>query len=143
MDRGGRGVPSRGATGHTGIRNQIGQASRQTRVGMAVPAGRPYSSAVAVSQTSTADLTAVTVPPPSLCRRRFERLRIAMPSFAMPVLVPSLPAAWRSAAAPQTAYTRDATAYDTRTSAFESYRRRLVDLLPLCRGDVVLDVGCA
>ena len=64
-----------------------------------------------------------------------------MPSFALPVLVPSLPAARRPAAS-QTAYTRDASAYDTRTSAFEAYRRRLVDLLPLCRGDVVLDVGC-
>ena len=64
-----------------------------------------------------------------------------MPSFALPVLAPSLPAARRSAAS-QTAYTRDASAYDTRTSAFETYRRRLVDLLPLRRGDVVLDVGC-
>ena len=64
-----------------------------------------------------------------------------MPSFALPVPVPSLPAAWRSAG-PQTAYTRDASAYDTRTSAFETYRHRLVDLLPLRRGDVVLDVGC-
>jgi len=64
-----------------------------------------------------------------------------MPSFALPVLVPSLPAARRPAGS-QTAYTRDASAYDTRTSAFEAYRRRLVDLLPLCRGEVVLDVGC-
>jgi demethylmenaquinone methyltransferase/2-methoxy-6-polyprenyl-1,4-benzoquinol methylase len=64
-----------------------------------------------------------------------------MPSFALPVLVPSLPAARRPAAS-QTAYTRDASAYDTRTSAFEAYRRRLVDLLPLRRGDIVLDVGC-
>jgi demethylmenaquinone methyltransferase/2-methoxy-6-polyprenyl-1,4-benzoquinol methylase len=64
-----------------------------------------------------------------------------MPSFALPVLVPTLPAA-RKPAGSQTAYTRDASAYDTRTSAFESYRRRLVDLLPLSRGDVVLDVGC-
>ena len=64
-----------------------------------------------------------------------------MPSFALPVLVPSLPAARRPAAS-QTAYTRDASAYDTRTSAFEAYRRRLVDLLPLRPGDIVLDVGC-
>src|SRR3954451_11704585 len=42
----------------------------------------------------------------------------------------------------QTAYTRDASFYDSRTSAFETYRRRLVELLPLRRGDVVLDVGC-
>ena len=64
-----------------------------------------------------------------------------MPVSAPPVLVPALPAAW-GPAGEQTAYTRDASAYDTRTSAFESYRRRLVDLLPLGRGDVVLDVGC-
>ena len=64
-----------------------------------------------------------------------------MPSSASSVLVPALPAAWGSAGE-QTAYTRDASAYDTRTSAFETYRHRLVDLLPLRRGDVVLDVGC-
>lgn len=44
--------------------------------------------------------------------------------------------------ADQVAYTRDAHSYDARTAAFETYRRRLVDLLPLRRGDVVLDVGC-
>ena len=42
----------------------------------------------------------------------------------------------------QIAYTRDAPAYDSRTSAFDTYRRQLVDLLPLQRGDIVLDVGC-
>jgi demethylmenaquinone methyltransferase/2-methoxy-6-polyprenyl-1,4-benzoquinol methylase len=42
----------------------------------------------------------------------------------------------------QPAYTRDASSYDSRTSAFDHFRRRLVDLLPLRRGDVVLDVGC-
>jgi demethylmenaquinone methyltransferase/2-methoxy-6-polyprenyl-1,4-benzoquinol methylase len=42
----------------------------------------------------------------------------------------------------QVAYTRDASFYDSRTSAFDTFRRRLVDLLPLRRGDVVLDVGC-
>ena len=64
-----------------------------------------------------------------------------MPSFGSSLLVPSLPVAWGSTGG-QTAYTRDASAYETRTSAFETYRRRLVDLLPLRRGDVVLDVGC-
>ena len=44
--------------------------------------------------------------------------------------------------ADQVAYTRDAPAYDSRTAAFDTYRRRLVDLLPLQRGDIVLDVGC-
>ncbi|MDT7581649.1 MAG: hypothetical protein QOK35_2913 [Pseudonocardiales bacterium] len=44
--------------------------------------------------------------------------------------------------ADQVAYTRDASAYESRTSAFDTYRRRLVDLLPLRPGDVVLDVGC-
>ena len=64
-----------------------------------------------------------------------------MPSFALPVsfLLSRRPG---DPPARQTAYTRDASAYDTRTSAFETYRRRLVDLLPLRRGDVVLDVGC-
>jgi SAM-dependent methyltransferase len=64
-----------------------------------------------------------------------------MPSFGSSLLVPSLPVGWGATGA-QTAYTRDASSYETRTSAFESYRRRLVDLLPLRRGDVVLDVGC-
>ena len=64
-----------------------------------------------------------------------------MPGFAPSVLVPALPVAW-GPTGEQTAYTRDAAAYDTRTSAFESYRRRLVDLLPLRRGDIVMDVGC-
>ncbi|GAA4677554.1 hypothetical protein GCM10023215_07850 [Pseudonocardia yuanmonensis] len=40
------------------------------------------------------------------------------------------------------AYDRGATSYDSRTGLFASYRRRLVDLLPLRAGDVVLDVGC-
>jgi SAM-dependent methyltransferase len=40
------------------------------------------------------------------------------------------------------AYGRDATAYDARTGPFERYRRQVVDLLPLQRGDVVLDLGC-
>jgi demethylmenaquinone methyltransferase/2-methoxy-6-polyprenyl-1,4-benzoquinol methylase len=32
--------------------------------------------------------------------------------------------------------------YDSRTGPFEPYRRRIIDLLPVERGDVVLDVGC-
>jgi demethylmenaquinone methyltransferase/2-methoxy-6-polyprenyl-1,4-benzoquinol methylase len=56
-----------------------------------------------------------------------------MPTRALPLSVPPTD---------QVAYTRDAPAYDSRTSAFDTYRRRLVDLLPLQRGDVVLDVGC-
>jgi trans-aconitate methyltransferase len=40
------------------------------------------------------------------------------------------------------AYTRDASLYDARTSAFATYRHRLVEQLPLRPGDVVLDVGC-
>ena len=58
-----------------------------------------------------------------------------MPFSAPPVPAPSRPAE-------QAAYTRDASSYDSRTSAFDGYRRRLVDLLPLRRGDVVVDVGC-
>src|SRR5690349_21199932 len=62
-----------------------------------------------------------------------------MLSHAPPV---SSVAAQGGAATDQTAYTRDASHYDSRTSAFDTYRRRLVDLLPLRRGDVVLDIGC-
>jgi demethylmenaquinone methyltransferase/2-methoxy-6-polyprenyl-1,4-benzoquinol methylase len=64
-----------------------------------------------------------------------------MPSSAPSPLVPARPAAW-GPATDQIAYTRDASAYDSRTSSFDVYRRRLVDLLPLRRGDVVLDIGC-
>jgi len=65
-----------------------------------------------------------------------------MPSSAVSSSVSLLQAAPGPAGSGQTAYTRDASAYDARTSAFDTYRRRLVDLLPLRRGDVVLDVGC-
>jgi SAM-dependent methyltransferase len=40
------------------------------------------------------------------------------------------------------AYDRDAGQYDARTSRYESYRRRVIDLLPVSDGDVVVDVGC-
>jgi ubiquinone/menaquinone biosynthesis C-methylase UbiE len=40
------------------------------------------------------------------------------------------------------AYSTDAPLYDSRTKAFDTYRRRIVERLPLRRGDVVLDVGC-
>ncbi|WP_222264298.1 class I SAM-dependent methyltransferase [Modestobacter marinus] len=43
---------------------------------------------------------------------------------------------------PIAAYGRDALRYDERTSGFEAYRRRVIDLLPLREGDVVIDVGC-
>lgn len=39
-------------------------------------------------------------------------------------------------------YGRDAGQYDARTGPFEPYRRRIVDSLPIERGDVVLDIGC-
>lgn len=42
----------------------------------------------------------------------------------------------------QTAYSRDADRYDSRTAAFGMWRRRLVEMLPARDGDVVLDVGC-
>lgn len=44
--------------------------------------------------------------------------------------------------APQAAYGRDAGSYDARTASYHRYRRDTVDLLPVRRGDVVLDVGC-
>jgi SAM-dependent methyltransferase len=42
----------------------------------------------------------------------------------------------------QRAYTEDAHLYEPRTRAFQSFRRAIVDALPLRPGDVVLDVGC-
>jgi len=42
----------------------------------------------------------------------------------------------------QPAYGEHARSYDRDTSAFEPYRRAVVDALPLGRGQVVLDVGC-
>jgi trans-aconitate methyltransferase len=42
----------------------------------------------------------------------------------------------------QPAYSEDARFYDRRTGAFESYRRAIVEALPVRRGQVVLDVGC-
>ena len=40
------------------------------------------------------------------------------------------------------AYGERARSYNADTSAFEPYRRAVVEALPLCRGQVVLDVGC-
>src|SRR3954470_21786329 len=42
----------------------------------------------------------------------------------------------------QSAYAADAYLYDRRTSAFQGFRRAIVDALPLRPGDTVLDVGC-
>lgn len=40
------------------------------------------------------------------------------------------------------AYARDAAEYDTRTAAYGRYRQKVVDELPLRRGDTVIDAGC-
>jgi demethylmenaquinone methyltransferase/2-methoxy-6-polyprenyl-1,4-benzoquinol methylase len=40
------------------------------------------------------------------------------------------------------AYGEDARSYDRRTSAFQVYREAIVEALPVCAGQVVLDVGC-
>jgi demethylmenaquinone methyltransferase/2-methoxy-6-polyprenyl-1,4-benzoquinol methylase len=40
------------------------------------------------------------------------------------------------------AYATDADRYDDRTRVFQHFRQEIVDALPLCAGDVVLDVGC-
>ena len=45
-------------------------------------------------------------------------------------------------AARQRAYSGQARSYDRDTGVFQSYRRQLVEALPLDRGQVVLDVGC-
>ena len=52
------------------------------------------------------------------------------------------PAAIQGLALDPSAYGRDAGRYDARTSRYESYRRRAIDLLPVSDGDVVVDVGC-
>jgi SAM-dependent methyltransferase len=53
----------------------------------------------------------------------------------------SAPAARRQAG-PLAAYSEHARSYDQVTGPFQSYRRELVEALPLRRGQVVLDVGC-
>ena len=45
-------------------------------------------------------------------------------------------------AEPQPAYAENARSYERDTSAFQPYRRAVVEALPLRRGQVVLDVGC-
>ena len=40
------------------------------------------------------------------------------------------------------AYGEEASLYDTRTAAYQAFRRTIVKALPVGRGDVVLDVGC-
>lgn len=56
----------------------------------------------------------------------------------------SLPAAHAPArgAASQPAYREHARSYDLRTGVGQSYRRAVVEALPVRRGQVVLDVGC-
>ncbi len=56
----------------------------------------------------------------------------------------SLPAAQPPArgAASQPAYREHARSYDRRTGVGQSYRRAVVEALPVRRGQVVLDVGC-
>ena len=55
----------------------------------------------------------------------------------------SAPAARRPArrAARQPAYSGHARSYDQKTGAFQSYRRAVIEALPVRRGQVVLDVG--
>jgi len=42
----------------------------------------------------------------------------------------------------QPAYTEQARSYNHKTSAFQHYRKAIVEALPVRRGQVVLDVGC-
>jgi SAM-dependent methyltransferase len=63
--------------------------------------------------------------------------------MARPTALSSTPGPVQRAAQPTPpAYGRDAATYDARTGPFDRYRRQIVDLLPLERGDVVLDIGC-
>src|SRR5260370_34892321 len=45
-------------------------------------------------------------------------------------------------AARQPAYSEEARPYDRRPGAFQGYRRAVVEALPVCQGQVVLDGGC-
>lgn len=58
-----------------------------------------------------------------------------------PGSVPSAHASPRGVAR-QPAYQEQARSYDQKTSAFQHYRQAVVEALPLCRGQMVLDVGC-
>ncbi|HTT50353.1 MAG TPA: methyltransferase domain-containing protein [Streptosporangiaceae bacterium] len=58
-----------------------------------------------------------------------------------PHSVPAVDAPARGVAR-QPAYREQAGSYDRRTSAFQGYRRAVVEALPVRRGQVVLDVGC-
>ena len=58
-----------------------------------------------------------------------------------PNSVPTVSASARRAAR-QPAYCEHARSYDRRTGVFQGYRRAVVEALPVCRGQVVLDVGC-
>jgi SAM-dependent methyltransferase len=63
--------------------------------------------------------------------------------MARPTALSSVPVAMQRATQPTLpAYSRDAATYDSRTGPFDHYRRQIVDLLPLERDDVVLDIGC-
>jgi demethylmenaquinone methyltransferase/2-methoxy-6-polyprenyl-1,4-benzoquinol methylase len=63
--------------------------------------------------------------------------------MARPTALPSAPGPAQRATQPTLpAYSRDAATYDARTGPFDRYRRQIVDLLPLERDDVVLDIGC-
>jgi demethylmenaquinone methyltransferase/2-methoxy-6-polyprenyl-1,4-benzoquinol methylase len=57
----------------------------------------------------------------------------------MPALTAPSPA---RQAGEQSVYAEHARSYDRDTAAFQSYRRAIVEALPLRRGQVVLDVGC-
>src|ERR1700734_3273389 len=58
-----------------------------------------------------------------------------------PNSVPAVHASARGVAR-QPAYREHARSYDERTRAFQDYRRSVVEALPVCPGQVVLDVGC-
>jgi tRNA A58 N-methylase Trm61 len=54
--------------------------------------------------------------------------------------MPAPPARWTDA--PMPAYSEHARSYERDTSAFQPYREAIVEALPVCPGQLVLDVGC-
>jgi trans-aconitate methyltransferase len=65
-----------------------------------------------------------------------------MNTYASPSPNPIAPSSATAPSAQRLAYSRRARDYDGLTRAFERFRRIIVEALPLCPGDVVLDVGC-
>ena len=69
--------------------------------------------------------------------QRHEKVMSRSRTSASPAQPPA-----RQAAARLPAYREHARSYERDTSAFQPYREAIVEALPVCAGQVVLDVGC-